>query len=106
MIPPLIHKNSLGGKGLEMLPYNNQQLNTPFEHGVAFLLRAADTEKDLSFAKELRYFSRYDQLSQKDQIEFCFLLGDLGFFDDDHKTMTMADLLASIREMLKEEGQQ
>jgi hypothetical protein len=88
-----------------MLPYNNQQLNTPFEHGVAFLLRVAEAD-DLSFVRQLRHVERYDQLTQKDQIEFCILLGEHCFFDDDHKTMTMADLLSSIKAMLDEEGQQ
>lgn len=88
-----------------MLPYNNQQLTTPFEHGVAYLLRVAEPD-DIGFIRQLCHATGYKQLTQKDQIEFCFLLGDYGYFDDDHSVYTLGELLDSIRAMLSQEGEQ
>lgn len=80
-----------------MLPYNNQQLNTPYEHGVAFLLRLVNIE-DIEFIRQLRHVSKFDDLHVADQIEFCRLLGKHGFFDDPGEPEeTLAELLERVK---------
>lgn len=80
-----------------MLPYNNQQLTTPFEHGIAFLLRLVSIE-DIHFIRQLRHVSKYDDLHVSDQIEFCRLLGKHGYFDDPGEPEeTLAELLERVK---------
>lgn len=82
-----------------MIQHNNSQLNTPYEHMVAFLLRTTEG-RDYAFSYLLRHTDSYDDLHCGDQIEFCRLLTQYGYFDDP-ESIGMDELLSSIREIIE-----
>lgn len=56
-------------------------LNTPFNHSVAFLLRVVDDRRDIYFIEQLKHCDFYCELSRHEKSSLFILLDEYGYFD-------------------------
>ena len=79
-------------------------LDTPFNHMVAYLIRTVDDPQDFGFVDQLKHVFHFNDLSETDKMNMCFLLSEYGYFDAPKGgSVSMETLLENVRRMIEEE---